>query len=275
MITRVEMSKMWRPVFEGEEEAAAAKAAAETAAAEAAAATEAAAAEAAKAKDKTFTQDQVNNMMAEDRRKHQSETKKAVEELEALKVKASLTDEERTDLDGRIADLQSKLKTKEELAKEKEDKLRNKHKTELEESNTERDSWKKRFTDMRIVNSITNAAGVKEQKAFDPEQIIAILRPKTQIVEEKDENGKSTGDFNARVKFPSTDKEGKSITLELSPQEAVKKMSETEKYYNLFEASGVGGLGGDTKKHKTGTVDATAAAKDPAQYRKLRKEGKI
>ena len=58
------------------------------------------------AADGTFTQVQVNEMMAKDRRRHQEQTKKAMAEVDALRSKARLTTEERDDLDARMQALQ-------------------------------------------------------------------------------------------------------------------------------------------------------------------------
>ena len=131
----VVLNNPWYSVFEEDPAAAEAAAAAETArlAAEA-------------AKGKTFTQDQINKALADDRRKHETRTQAAIDELEALKAKATLTDDERSDLETRLDTMKNDLLTKEELGKKDKDKLTKQYSKDLEKLTSERDSWQQRFT---------------------------------------------------------------------------------------------------------------------------------
>jgi hypothetical protein len=223
-------------------------------------------------KGKVFTQEEVNRILAEDKRKHQTTLQKTLDELNLVKSKANLTDTERHELDSRIETLQNTLKTKEELAKSEIEKLTKKHGKVVDDLTLDRDSWKSKYTDSTIVRSITDAAVVTE--AFSPEQIVAILKPKTQLAEALDEDGKPTGNLVPKVSFDTKDKDGKTVTLNLSPSDAVKKMSEEERYFNLFKGKGAGGLGG-TNKGKVGEGDIKKLAQDPSAYRKARAEGKL
>lgn len=220
----------------------------------------------------TFTQAQVNEMMAKDRRKHQEQTKKAMAEVEALRSKARLTTEERDDLDKRMQELQDQLLTKEELAKKEQERLRKDHENKLKEVASERDSWKNRYTDSAIVRSITDAAG--KHDAYRPQQIVALLQSKTRLAEVRDDEGNPTGNFKPEIRFDDVDKEGKPVTLTLTPDEAVKRMREMEDYLNLFKGEGVGGLG---QNNQIGgkKLDAKELAQDAATYRKARAEGKL
>jgi len=255
------MQKVWFTVFE---EDGAAKAAADAAAAKAAA--DAAAA------NKTFKQDDVNRLLADERRKQQAATRKALDELEAIKAKADLTDAERADLETRMETMRNEFLTKEELAKKEHDKLTRKHTEETGKLTAERDTWQQRFTTSTIQRSITDAAVAS--KAFSPKQIVALLQPDTKLEEALDGDGKPTGELVAKVQFSDVGKDGKPVTLNLTVEEAVKRMAEMDEYANLFRASGVGGVGG-TRSAGGKTLDAAEIAKNPALYRKLRAEGKI
>ncbi len=222
--------------------------------------------------DGKFTQDQVNTMMAEDRRKHKKGTQAALEELEALKARANLTAKERTDLEGRIKTLNEQLLTKEELATQATTKMQTDFENQISGLTTERDDWKIRFTDANIIRSLTDAAVINN--SFNPEQVVAILRQNTQLAEELDTDGKPTGNFVPEVSFADKDKDGKPVTLKLSPADAVKRMSEMDQYLNLFKGDGTGGLGGTTRPGGK-TPDIAELAKDPEKYRKARADGKI
>lgn len=223
-------------------------------------------------KTETFTQEQVNDMMAKDRRKHQDQTKKAMAEVEALRSKARLTTEERDDLDTRMQALQDQLLTKEELAKKEESRLKKEHENKLKEVSSERDSWKNRYTDSAIVRSISDAAG--KHDAYRPQQIVALLQSKTRLAEVRNDEGNPTGAFKPEVRFDTVDKEGKPVTLTLTPEEAVKNMREMDDYLNLFKGEGVGGLGQNNQPGGK-KLDAKSLASDPVAYRKARREGKL
>lgn len=261
------LSKSWCPVYE---EDAAAIAAAAKVTADAEAATKAAE-EAARA-GKTFSQEEMNKILADDRRKHQGQTRQALEELESLKAKAELTAQEREDLETRISSMRSEIMTKEELAKKAKDKTDNAHKDEVTTVTKDRDHWKGKYTESTIQRTITDAAVAND--AHVPEQIVAILRPNTQLVEALDAEGKPTGELIPKVKFSDTDKDGKPVTLDLTIPEAVKRMREIEKYLNLFKGEGVGGIGSLSRPGGK-DADLKTLAKDPKAYREARKKGEL
>lgn len=242
-------------------------------AADAAAAAEAArSAEAEKNKPKTFTQDQLNAILAEDRRKAKAQNEKIASELEALKSKANLSAQEREDLETRVESLRSEFMTKEEMLKQEKDRETKKLKTELDTKIKESENWRSRFTESTITRSITDAAVSTD--AFSPKQIVAQLLPNTRLVEEVDESNQPTGQYVAKVKITDKDKDGKPITLDLTVHEAVKKMSEQDDFANLFKGKGTGGLG---SQNRGGGREMSAAelAKNPEAYRAARKAGKI
>jgi len=221
--------------------------------------------------DGNFSQEHVNAILAKDRRKHQSAVTKLMSEFDALKSKSSMTAQERTELEERLQEVQKNLLTKEELAKDRMTKLEKQHKEAVGVLTSERDSWQHRFTESTIARSLVDAAA--ENDAYSPEQILAILRPSTRLVEALDDEGKPTGEMIPKVTFKDI-KDKKPITLELTPAEAVKKMRDIDRYLNLFKGEGVGGLGLQNR-NSSGKVDLKELAKDPAAWAKARKEGKI
>lgn len=261
-------------VLEGEEEAAAAKTAADKVVADAAAAKEAAAKEAAGSGTKTFTQEDVNTALAKQKRENQLSNKTIIEELEAVKSKADLTKTERDELDARIKVMKQATMTKEELAKTERLAADSEHAEVVTTLTTERDKWKNRYTSETISRSIVDAS--VEHDAVSPEQIIAILQSKTQLEEVQDAEGNKTGRYEPMVDFDVTDDEGQTKTLHLTVTAAVKKMREIDKYQNLFNIKGQGGLGQYNRSSGTqkGQTDMKKLAQDPKAYRESREKKK-
>lgn len=216
--------------------------------------------------EKTLSQKEVNRIVAEDRRKHQEKIKSTVKELENLKASKNLTEKEKSDLQKRIEDLQGEVLTKEQLAAKEKERLKSSFAKQLEEANAERDLWKNRFTHSTINQQLTSAA-VKNE-AYDEDQIIALLKPTTSLVEEMGEDQNPTGNLVPKVKFEDLDEQGKKVTLNLTPEEAVKRMKDMSKFANLFKSTAAGGVGGGQSGAR-GT--RTGPIKDPAEYRKHRK----
>jgi hypothetical protein len=224
-------------------------------------------------KSKQFSQDDVNRFLASEKRKWKDQQQKAIDELEALRAKANLTDEERQQYDDRIEQMKNELLTKEQLTQKEREKAEKAYKKELEKLTGERDNWKGRFTEATITRAITDAAVSND--AYVPGQIVAIVRPATQLAEELDGEGKPTGNLVPIVELRDKDKDGKPVTLKLSPKDAVKRMKEMDEYLNLFKGEGTGGLGGMNRGGSAKQTDLKNLAKDPAAYRKARKEGKV
>jgi hypothetical protein len=208
--------------------------------------------------------------MAENKRNLQTKNEALIKELESLK-KSGLTAEQKASLDSRIETLQNELLSKEEVAKKEQSRLQKQHEAALQGVAQERDSWKNRYTSSTIERAIIDEA-LKNQ-AINPNQLVAILRNTTSMIEETDADGNGTGNFSPKVKF-DTVKDGKALALELSVIDAVKHMKDSEEYFNLFKGEGAPGIGA-TGGAKGKNLDIKILAKDPVAYRKARAEGKI
>ncbi len=227
---------------------------------------------------KTFTQDQIDTILAKDRRKNEAKAKdqhtKLMEEVNALKTKATLTSKEREELEGRITELRKANMTAEELQKEETNKIQSDLQSKLDVVTKSADDWRNHFSNSEIKRAIVDAAA--SHNAFVPAQVVAILKPSTRLVEAVDDDGKPTGEYTPKVTFEDI-KEGKPVTLELSPAEAVKRMTEMDNYLNLFKGKGSGGIGGSNRGSGgsgsgSGEMTAAEAAKlPPAAYKEWRK----
>lgn len=217
---------------------------------------------------KTFTQDELNNILAAERKRNDEKTKKHIADLEKLQKSKSLTENEKSQLQAKIDELNNTLLTKEELAAKERKKLAEEHSKEVANLTKDRDTWKDRFTTTSILRTIGDAAN--EEGAFNSNQIVALLQPITQLREETDAEGNPTGKYIPRVAYPDMDKDGKQVTLDLTIPEAVKRMKETpERYGNLFKSTMTGGTGSMPTNGAPGTADITKMT--PEQYFKHRK----
>jgi hypothetical protein len=221
--------------------------------------------------EKMFSQTELNKFLAEERRKQQSQTQKALDELQALKSKAELTASERHELDSRIESLQNELLTKEQLSKKEQDRIKKTYEDKVASLAAEKETWQGRYTESTIIRALTDAAA--ENEAFSPKQIVAILRQNTRLVDAL-EDGKPTGELTPKVRFSEAGQNGEVITLELSPKEAVKRMREQDEYLNLFKGEGSGGSGAMTRPGSK-KPNISQLAQDPAAYREARKKGLV
>lgn len=214
---------------------------------------------------KTFTQEQLNTFLAEERRKAQKANERTIKQLEELKKTHPFTSEEKEKLESRIEDLRNEYLTKEELSKKEQDKLRKEAKKKEEDLAKDRDAWKDRYTTYAIEQDIYTAAA---QDAYNPMQVVNLLRPLTRLVEELNEDNQPTGKLVSKIRLASKDKDGNNVMLELSPSDAIKQMKEMQEHGNLFKSgahSGVGGNSASTVPKNGPPLD------DPAAYRLWRK----
>lgn len=219
----------------------------------------------------TFTKEQVDALIVKERDAQKKLHDDMKAELAALQSRSSLTTKEREDQAKRLEELENQLLTKEQIAQKELKKRDQEYQQKLESASKERDTWRTRYEGDTIVRSLTDAAA--KHNAFNPTQIVAILRNDTRISEVV-RDGEPTGEFEIKVKIPTKDDKGKPIVLDLDPVEAVKHLSETDEFLNLFKSENQGGYGG-RGSGKGGPVTAAELAKDPVAYRQARKEGKI
>ena len=216
-------------------------------------------------------QEHINKLLAKERRDGQARTQKVLDEFNALKIKDNLTSDERTSLETRLEAIQGECVTKEQKAKLQIDKLTKTLSTTQAELTKRSDQWQSLYTNSTIDGSINSAASTNE--AFDAQQIIAMLRPDTKLQEDIDSDGKPTGGYTAKVSFRDVDPEGKPVTLSLTVDEAVKRMTELPRYANLFRNKAVGGLGGSNSQ--TSAPNILNMLDDPKAYQAARKSGAL
>lgn len=223
----------------------------------------------------TFTQEQVNEFMAKDRRKNEEKFKRQYEKLESQMKqqiqRAGNDSEERERLQQELEDLQATFRTKEQQVEWEKKQTEKKYQTDLENERKERERWEKLYRQEKIDRSLLDAAS--SQDAFNPTLIVDLLRPAAEL---KADNVEGQGyTFATMVNFNDIDeKTGEPIRTLRTPEDAVKRMKELPQLYGgLFRANVVSGVGAGSAEATPG-AHAKLNLKDltPEQYRKIRKE---
>jgi len=254
-------------------------AAAEAAAAEAAVAADAAtaAAVAAKARKKApqvFSQDDVNSLLAADRRKH----KEKLEQLEGAYKDAlenqNLSTEQRDQLEDKLEDLQKTFRTKEETLTLEKKQIEDKYSKEVKSLAEKATQWESKYKQALVDRALQDAAVVND--AFNIGQIVSLLRPMTKIVEKTDDQGQITGEAEPMVDLTDIETEtGKPTITRRTPEDAVRRMKELPSLFgNLFKSNVVSGIGAGTatggNMSGSGIVDVKKIS--TAEYMRLRRE---
>ena len=166
MFRSLYLSRPWSSCFEGEDDAA--KAAADKAAADKATADAAAAATAGK----TFTQEDLNRFLAEDRRKHQTQLKEQAEKLETVLKNSQLTEQDRKVLQENLEAVKGQLRSAEAAAAKEKQELEQAFQAKLVDAEKKSQIWEGLYRESMIQRSLQDAA-VKGD-AWQPGQIVTL-----------------------------------------------------------------------------------------------------
>ena len=238
----------------------------EDAASQAAAdAAKSAAAKSAETAKDVVTKDQVEKLLADERKKSDAKLKVVLADKEAaltdLLATKNLTKQQFTEYEAKLDEVQKQLYTEKELALKEKKKVEEQLGGKLKETEQKAKEWEGRFAESTIKRELQEAA-VKGE-AINPKQIVLLLKPSTKIVE-------ADGEYKTVVEIEET-VDGKTATVQCSPEEAVKKMKEqVEAYGNLFKTQAVNGLGktAPEKKADAGKIDWDNLSHE--EYMKLR-----
>lgn len=213
---------------------------------------------------KTYTQEEFNAAIENERKRESEKLRTLTVQLEDLKSKTG----DKAAYEQQIRELQESLMTKEELAKKKLKEKEEESKNQLESVTKSRDEWQSRFQNTLIQREILDAA--QKEGAYDSNIFINLLKDNTTTTEVLDEDGKGTGFFKVVVKLNTTDsKDGKNKVLSLNPEEAIKYLKgQPEKYGYLFKGLGTPGTG-LTSGNKTFT-EKDLESMSPEEYAKHR-----
>lgn len=213
---------------------------------------------------KTFTQEEVNAFLADDRRKHQAN----VESLKQEVTKFQGTAKEKEALQVKLQEMEKQFLTKEQLAAQEQEKAKKQYETELQSTQADRDQWKNVFVNNLAEVEIAKAAAANQ--AFNPTQLSLLLKNQVKVKQKTDSEGRLTMDFEVVMPVTTKDKEGKTTVVELPVTEGVKKMREDAGFANLFLIDAASGTG-KTTINNTGVRNTDGGPpEDPAEYRAWR-----
>lgn len=205
--------------------------------------------------NRTFTQADVDKIVVSRVKKLKEQLQTTEQQYERLLTNQNLSVQERNELQSELEKVQAQLRTREEQARYEAKKQQEKFQQTLEQTTGERDRFKTLFETQTRDNAIMQAA--VQHDAYNPEQFISVLGPRTKIVEEVNEQGEKTGRLVPRVEVQVTGEDGIAKT-ELRPvEDAVAQMKdEPEKYGNLFRNNVANGIGqGSNPSASGGRVD--------------------
>lgn len=173
-----------------------------------------------------------------------------------------------------LEDLQKAFRTKEQQAEYERKKQAEKYKTELQQASESAVKWESMYKTSIMERSLQDAAISAD--AFNPSQIVSLLKPMTKMVEETDDEGIPIGKLTPKVDFQDIDeKTGERVTTLRTPEDAVKRMRELPNLYgNLFKSNVVSGIGSGsaTGGASSGKYNVDLTKLTPEQYRRLRQE---
>jgi hypothetical protein len=196
------------------------------------------------AADARFTQDDLNRILAEDKRKHQQQLQRVEKMLEEVSASKNLTVQEREQMAQQLEDLRKETRTKEQQQAHEKKQLEEQYQKNLTDEKKAREVWEVRYRGETVERALMDAAVSGD--AFNTNTVMSVLRPMTRLTEITDEKtGKGAGKFKAVVDFPDTDPNTGEPTVTLhTPESAVKRMKELPQIYgNLFKSGVVSGIG--------------------------------
>lgn len=274
------LSRPWSACFEGEgadEGATGGSGTGASAGADAGAGGGAGAGAGGAAAGKSFTQDDVNRIVAADRRKLEEALKKTEKQYQDLLASQSLTEQERKALQANLEMVQGQLRSKEEQLLLEKKQVEEAYAGKLHEMEKKATHFETLYRDSTIERALQDAA-VKHE-AWSPSQVVALLRGQTKMLEETDpKTGKLTGKYKPVVEMQALNTTtGEMETKAYTPEDAVRKMKDTpDTWGNLFRSGVVSGIGAGTatgglSPGQSGRLDAAAIRKlTQEQYREIR-----
>jgi hypothetical protein len=226
---------------------------------------------------KTFTQEEVNELLAKNKRTLQAKLSAAEKAHQQLLENKHLTEDERTRLETSLEELRSASRTKEQQLIHEKKQLEERLSNQLKEAQEKVTKTWQMYENSTIERALLDAAMANE--AYNPDQVATLLRRSAKLVEKKDEQGKSLGAFEVMVELADQHAEtGEAITTTRTPDAAVKRMKELKQNLNLFKSGVVSGLGshsatGGVTPGKNGRLSREQIANlSQDQYNKIRKE---
>lgn len=218
---------------------------------------------------KTFTQDEVNALLAKERRAAQTKIQDQLKALEAIK-QDGLTPEAKIALEQQIETLRTQSQTEAELAKQSLAKAQRDWKKREAELTAELDRAVQLHEKLQVDTVLSSAMGLHGVSPAAAPILSAFISQRLQKVPVMDEAGKATGQFRHMVNLEVPDgDDGKLKVLQLPPDKAVAHLRENETFAGLFISNAKPGIGGQNTPF-SGTADVAQMTQE--QYMQWRKQ---
>ena len=189
-----------------------------------------------------FTQDQVNEIVVKRNKKVREQLQQTEKQYESLLKSQNLSAKEKADLTLQLENVQAELRTKEQQAAYEQKKVQAEYNSRLEETNSQLDYYKSLYETTTRDNAIMAAAS--NHDAYNPQQFIDVLGPRTKIVNELNEQGEKTGRLVPRVEMDVIGEDGTPTRVQVTPDEAIENMkNDVAKFGNLFRGNVAKGIG--------------------------------
>jgi hypothetical protein len=193
-------------------------------------------------------------------------------QLQEILQEKTLSEEARQKTEESLESVRKQLRTKDEQAKIEKKAIEEQLTAQIQDWKSKYESIEVEYRNERIRRSLQDAAG---SEVFSLEGFVDYLAPRAKIIEESGDDGKPTSKIVVDIK--DEDSDGKEFTSAYTPAEAVKRMKELPTRYGYFFKSNiVSGVGGSNNSNPAiggnGQVDMAKLAKNPVEYRRLRKE---
>jgi len=202
---------------------------------------------------KTFTQDQLNEILAADRRRHQEQTKKVADQAKSMEARLqkliadkNTSDAHRATLETDLEDLRASQRSEAEQREHLAKKAKEEHENAVNALKSEAQQWESLFKQSTVERTLTDAA--VEHDAFSPNQIVSLLKDKTEMKPAKDPDGNVIpGRFEAKTAVEVKEEDGTVLTAWKAPAEAVEMMkNQSDLFGNLFKNAVLAGIGAGT-----------------------------
>lgn len=229
--------------------------------------------EGAQNKERTFTQKDVDEIVVKRNKKVKAQLEQMERNYQKLLKEQGMSAEMRAQLEKDLDDVRAQMMTKEEKLKAEKKRTELEYQERVKQVESERDEYRLRFESSTINRAISDAQ--QKHQGYNSDQFIALLGPKSQIVEELDAKGEKTGQLVPRIQWNVSKEDGTVEKVLLTPDEAVERMKEdTDQYGNMFRPNIATGVGGGTapgtQSAMTGKVDQKRISDD--EYFAMRKK---
>lgn len=197
----------------------------------------------------TFTQEQVNKFLAEDRRKRDSKVKSQADQfqkmddrLQQMILAAETTKEQKSMLEADLEDLRASQRTEQEQRDHLALQSKERHENEVKTIQDAAVKWEGLYKTSMIQRALIDAA--TEHDAYNPQQIIDKLERHTEMKQDKDPEGRLLETYSPKTAVKVKDDDGNVLTAWKTPQEAVELLkTNLDADGNLFRSSVMVGIG--------------------------------